>query len=248
MWASKNMELSPESLNAEPLRSWIQPQHLETERLLEHQRTFSAHPSRLIHLKDFLLADVADRLSKFLSQEAIFRAEFGVYSSEEAVPEERFGAAPDADRFFRMRRMMGTHPQFMMSPNALTYVRFRQLFQRPALKAFFEVISNLPLGTSDDFGSHLMSEGDFLKPHNDNNRNRRLALVFYLTQGWEPRLGGNLHVVAPDGQRDEIVPEYNSVVAFDVLVNVEHQVSTIINGKRFSIGGWYHKEIAPPAS
>src|SRR5262245_49800115 len=133
------MENGPKDFNTEALRTWIQPQHLQRQRLLEYQRSFSAHPARLLCLKDFLIAEVADSLSKFLSQEAIFRPEFGVYASDDAVPEERFASASDAERFFRMRRMVGTSPEFMMSPNALTYVRFRRLFQQPEFKAFFEV-------------------------------------------------------------------------------------------------------------
>ena len=235
------MQNSPGSLDTELLGSWIQPHHLEHSALEEYRRTFTTHPARLIYLKNFLMPEVAKRLSNFLSQEAIFRPEFGIYSSEEAVTEEQYDAAPDVERFFRMRRMVGTHPQFTMSPNALTYVRFRQLFQHREFKAFFETISNLALASSEDFGSHLMLAGDFLRPHNDNNKNRQLALVIYLSPGWERHRGGNLHVFNSHVS-SEVIPEYNSMVAFDVLVSATHEVSVIDNGMRFSIGGWYHKD------
>ena len=236
---------SPGTLDSALLASWIQPQHLEHSALEEYHRTFTTHPARLICIKNFLIPELAQRLSNFLSKEAIFRPEFGIYSSEEAVTEEQYDAAPDVERFFRMRRMVGTHPQFMMSPNALTYVRFRQLFQHREFKAFFERVSSLPLASSDDFGSHLMLAGDFLRPHNDNNKNRQLALVLYLSPGWDRRWGGNLHVFNSDLTID-VIPEYNSMLAFDVLVNVNHEVSVIDNGVRLSIGGWYHKEGQTP--
>jgi len=236
---------NPDTLDRQLLGSWIQPHHLERNALEEYQRTFTSHPARLIWIKDFLVPDVAKRLSNFLSQEAIYRPEYGVYSSDEAVTEEQYAAAPDVDRFFRMRRMVGTHPQFMVSPNALTYVRFRQLFQRSEFKAFFETISNLPLASSDDFGSHLMLPGDFLRPHSDDNKNRHLALVIYLSPGWDRQFGGTLHVFN-SRVPVEVIPEYNSMIAFDVLVNAKHAVSVIDKGMRFSIGGWYHKESPTP--
>jgi 2OG-Fe(II) oxygenase superfamily len=231
---------SPGTLDSDLLASWIQPQHLEHSALEEYQQTFTTHPARMICIKNFLIPEVAQRLSNFLSKEAIFRPEFGIYSIEEAVTEEQYDAVPDVERYFRMRRMVGTHPQFMMSRNALTYVRFRQLFQHQEFKAFFETISSLPLASSEDFGSHLMLAGDFLRPHTDNNKNRQLALVLYLSPGWDRQCGGNLHFFNSH-LTIEVIPEYNSMLAFDVLVNADHEVTVIDNGMRLSIGGWYHK-------
>src|SRR5215813_13262033 len=231
---------SPGTLDSALLASWIQPQHLEHSALEEYQRTFTTHPARLICIKNFLIPEVAQRLSNFLSKEAIFRPEFGIYSIEEAVTQEQYDAAPDVERFFRMRRMVGTQPQFMMSPNALTYVRFRQLFQHREFKAFFERVSSLPLASSEDFGSHLMLAGDFLRPHTDNNKNRQLALVLYLSPGWDRQCGGNLHFFNSN-LTIEVIPEYNTMLAFDVLVNADHEVTIVDNGMRLSIGGWYHK-------
>src|SRR2546430_13732491 len=68
-------------------------------------------------------------------------------------------------------------------------------FQRPEFKAFFESISGMPLGWSDDFGAHAMAAGDFLRPHSDDNKDRQLALVIYLTPGWKREFGGVLRVV-----------------------------------------------------
>jgi Rps23 Pro-64 3,4-dihydroxylase Tpa1-like proline 4-hydroxylase len=203
---------------------------------------------RLIWIKDFLQPDVADRLSRFLTTEAEFLTEHGLYSVEGAVSEERWLAAGLEDRFFRLRKMTGTAPQFRMSRNALTYVQFRQAFQRPELRAFFETISGLSLGWSDDFGSHSMIEGDFLRSHTDDNRDRQLALVIYLSAGWDARLGGVLHVLDREGNDAEILPAYNSLVAFDVLTDTHHSVTPITSEAgtkaRLTIGGWYHKATA----
>ena len=71
---------------------------------------------------------------------------------------------------------------------------------------------------SDDFGSHSMTAGDFLKQHDDNNRNRRLALVLYLSPDWKPEYGGSLKIADPAGDGESTVAaNYNSLVAFDTL-------------------------------
>jgi len=228
------------------LAAWIQPQHLESAALERFRQAFTSHPARLVVIKDFLQPQVAERLSKFLSTEAEFRSEYGLYSVEGAVPEETWLRADDADRLFRLGKLVGTPPQFQTSPNALSYLQFRITFQRPELKLFFEAISGMPLGASDDFGAHAIAEGDMLRPHSDDNRNRQLALVIYLTPGWKRQHGGLLRVVHADERFTDVEPEYNSMIVFDVLSAPAHFVSPVhANGlpesRRLSIGGWYHK-------
>jgi hypothetical protein len=241
---SSTLRVAP-MINREWLQSWIQTQHLESEALERYRHAFVSHPVRLIWLKDFLQADVAERLSRFLQSEGEFLAEYGIYSTEGAVPEERWLAASKDDRFFRLRKLKGAAPGFQMSRNALTYVQFRQAFQRPEFRSFFEEISGLTLGWSDDFGAHSMIQGDFLRPHSDDNRNRQLALVIYLSPGWKAGFGGELHVLDKEGNDTTIMPDYNSMVAFDVLTDSQHLVTAITadagNNARLTIGGWYHR-------
>jgi len=226
------------------LESWIQPQHLEIQALEGCQKAFTSHPARLVLIENFLTVQVAERLAAFLANEAEFAAEFGLYSVEGGVNEPQWRGAADDDRFFRLRKLVATPERFRMSPNALTYLQFRRAFQRPELKSFFETISDLPLGWSDDFGAHSMIHGDFLKPHSDDNRNRRLALVIYLSQGWQRQFGGLLHVIHQDGSFTEVEPRFNSMIAFDVLAAPAHLVTPVAlaagSEQRLSIGGWYH--------
>ena len=76
-----------------------------------------------------------------------------------------------------------------MSSNALTYLKLRETFQQPAFESFFEDSTGMSLGASDDFGVHSMRVGDYLRPHADDNNDRALALVMYLTPGWDPTFG-----------------------------------------------------------
>ncbi len=233
-------------IDRDRLSRWIQPQHLEDGALESYRQAFTSHPARLLNLKNFLVPAVADRLSKFLASEAEFRPEFGLYSVEGPVPEEQWQAAPEEDRFFRYGRLIGTPPQFQASPNAMTYLQFRMTFQRPEFRAWFAAATGLDLGPSDDFGAHSMGRESLLRPHTDDNRNRRVAIVVYLTPGWEPGFGGALRVVHPDDSYTEITSDYNSMIVFDVLTSPAHYVMSVHPREggpthRLTIGGWYHK-------
>lgn len=233
-------------VDSKKLKSWIQPQHLEPAALADYRRSYASHPARLVVIRNFLQPQIAERLSRFLSSEAEFKAEYGLYTNEGAAREEDWLHAADQERFFKYGKLVGTPAQFQTSPNALTYLQFRMTFQRPELKAFFEEISGMPLGASDDFGAHSMTTESFLRPHSDDNRNRQLALVIYLTPGWKPEYGGQLTVNHLDGEKTVVEAEYNSVIAFNVLTHESHVVERIraTNGvapHRLTIGGWYHK-------
>lgn len=227
------------------LETWIKPQHLEEHALEEYREAFSAHPARVILLQDFLLDGIAKKLHAFLSREAQFTTEYGLYSVEGATTEVEWSKADEGDRFFRLGKLAATPPEFRMSPNTLTYLKFRQTFQRPEFTEFFETLTGLPLGSSDDFGVHSMRSGDFLREHSDDNKNRRIALVIYLSRDWKQSYGGNLQVFDKDGALTEIVPSYNSMVVFDVLAETKHLVTPVEPDAgdlpRLTIGGWYHQ-------
>ena len=59
------------------LNDWIQPQHLQGAAIESYKRAFASHPARLLVLKDFLRDEVAEKLSRFLSQEARFKSVYG---------------------------------------------------------------------------------------------------------------------------------------------------------------------------
>src|SRR5688572_26886413 len=124
-------------LHQQQLSPWIQSQHLDDGALASYRAGFTSHPARLIVLRDFLTPPVAERLSRFLANEAEFRPEYGLYSIEGAVTEEQWLQADDGDRLFRLGKLVGAPREFQTSPNALTYLQFRMTFQRPEFKAFF---------------------------------------------------------------------------------------------------------------
>ena len=227
------------------VRDVIDPRHLGDGAIASYRTSFQDHPSNLVVLSDFLVPELAHRLTEFLTREAEFYTEYGLYSVDDAVDEATWESAPEDDRFFRMGKLAGTRPEALMSANAVAYLRFRKVFQDDDFRGFWELATGLELAASDDFGVHAMQAGHYLRPHSDDNKNRRLALVLYLSPEWRPEFGGALVVNDPAGGSTRIEPAYNSVVAFDVLTNTSHLVLPVGpsagESARLTIGGWYAK-------
>ena len=228
------------------LTSLIQQQHVGDDARRVYRSAFEANAARYFVVEDFLVPAVAERLSRFLGSEADFATEYGLYGIDDRpVGEEEWTAADEQQRFFRFSKLVGTRPEFQMSDNSLTYLRLRSTFQsNDDLRTLFEAATGIALARSDDFGSHSMGAGDFLKAHDDDNRNRRLALVLYLSPDWSGDDGGSLKIVDPDGNESTIEAKYNSLVAFDTRAKTTHYVVRIADSvgprKRLTIGGWYH--------
>lgn len=232
-----------------PLAKLVQERHLGKETIHSYREAFESSSARFVVLERFLVPEVASRLSSFLRDEAQYEKEHGLYSAQDHdVDAATWHAASPGDRFFRFGKLVGTAPEFHFSDNSLTYLTFRTTFQKDEhLRRFFEAITGLELAASDDFGSHSMEAGDFLSSHDDNNRNRRLALVLYLTPDWKPEYGGALHIMDDAGGEWIVEPTYDSLVAFDTKAGTTHSVAPIREAagqrSRLTIGGWYHDSV-----
>jgi hypothetical protein len=187
---------------------------------------------------------VAERLSRFLTAEAEFRPVHGLFSQDDDVTEEAWRAAEDRDRFFTYRKLAGVSPEFRLSPNLLTFLKFCDAISDPNFRAFFEELSALRLG-SDVFNVHAMKTGDFLLSHSDRLDGRRLAFVFYLTPDWDPSFGGALHIVEHSTLVTKVEAEYNSLVVFDVTARTKHFIAPIESAAgelaRATVSGWFYE-------
>ena len=230
-------------VDTEALAAWIQPQHLAADALESYRRTMAEHPARMVVLNDVLTEGAATRIAAFLADEAIYEVEHGLYSRHEGADADAWDAAPVEDRFFRFGKLAGQRPEAMLSDNMLTYLQWRSFVTEAPFRALFESLTGMPLGASDDFGCHRFRVGDFLLAHDDANRNRRIALVTYLTPAWRPEFGGALSMTAADGSVDRVEASFNTMVVFDTLAGSSHHIEPIEasagDEARHTFGGWF---------
>jgi hypothetical protein len=230
-------------LDTEALEPWIRPEHLEDDALAGYRVALAAHPARMIVLQDLLVPTAAEQLASFLAEGATFATEHGLYSVEGGVDAAAWEAAPQDDRFFRFGKLSGQRPEAMLSDGMMTYLQWRGFVTEEPLRRFFEELTGLALGPSDDFGCHEFNVGDFLMAHDDANRSRRLALVLYLTPGWEASFGGALSMTAADGTTERTEATFNSMAVFDTTAGSSHRVERIEEAAaetaRRTFGGWF---------
>jgi hypothetical protein len=228
------------------LSNWVQPHHLSPSNCAWYAEEFRTHPARLIVFKNFLQEAAAGRLSRFLESEAAFQTVYGLYAKDSSgTSEEDWLKAGEAERFFRLSRIASVPPQYRLSPNAFAFLQFRKALENEVFSGFFGSLTGLPLRWSHNFASHALKGGDFLKLHDDNVKDRQLAVVFYLSPGWQKSFGGQLVVIDKNGERTAIDAEYNSLVAFDVTAGSAHFIEEITPAAgdkwRLTISGWYHR-------
>lgn len=229
---------------------WIQKQHLRPESASANRTAFLAHPARILHLPDVLHPHLAQALARFLAEGALFHTEYSLLQAgggDAVADADQWNAAPQDQRFYRFGLFAGTRQQGQISPDLFTFLKFRTALGDDPIRTFFSTSTGLNLGTLA-FAAHKMQHGDFLKPHTDNVRNRRIAFVFYLSDHWQDDCGGELHIVHFNREVTIIRPLYNSLVIFDVRAHLHHFIPPIPAAAgpraRLTIGGWYQY---PPA-
>lgn len=231
------------------LDSWIHPQHLKPQALEIYHRAFTSHPARVLVLKDFLVGEVAERLSQFFSCEAQFKPVYGLYSNAHKdgnisdVSKDAWFEAEEHNRFYRWSDYAGVFNEFRLSSNLLLFQNFLSAFRSNSFKVFFQEISGLKFGSTPLINAYSYRAGDFLSSHTDDVKSKRLSFVLYFSAHWERRFGGVLHLFDRNGDLMVIEPDYNSLVIFDVTAKTEHFVSPVEpcagDRARLTISGWF---------
>ena len=231
------------------LNSWIHSRHLNPEVIEAYRRAFTSHPARVLVLRDFLVTEVAERLSQFLSFEAKFKSVYGLYSKVHRdgnisdVSKDTWFEAEEQNRFYRWSDYVGVFDEYRLSSNLFLFRDLLLAFRQNEFRNFFEEISGLRFGSTPLINAYSYGAGDFLSSHTDDVKSKRLSFVLYLSAHWERRFGGLLHLIDPNGDLIEIEPDYNSLVIFDVTARTEHFVSPVEpcagETARLTISGWF---------
>jgi hypothetical protein len=236
------------------LTSWVNPAHTGPERVAAYRREFAAHPARLIVLREFLHADIANRVAQFLEREAEFQPVHGLSSSrtgEDAVAPEDWAVAAPEQRFFRFSEPSGVGAEFRLSPNVVAFLKIVKALGDGRFVSFAERISGLALGSAH-VNVHRMQSGDFLSPHSDAHYDRRLTFVLFLSGEWHPEFGGTLRLSDGRGGQWAIEPAFNTLAIFDIHAHEKHWVTPIEPAAgtrtRVTIGGWIADRLQLPYS
>ena len=98
-----------------------------------------------------------------------------------------------------------------------------------------------------DMSAYVYGLGSFLLPHDDQVEGRIIAYSLHLTDvEISEDMGGALHLYEADNAGKSklvksIIPEYNSLIMFEVSDKSWHQVGEILEDiQRLTVTGWYH--------
>jgi Rps23 Pro-64 3,4-dihydroxylase Tpa1-like proline 4-hydroxylase len=231
------------------LKDWVQSDLLQPDAIETCHQAFISHPARALVLKNFLLDAVAEKISRFLSQEARFEMAYGLYARNvkdgniSGVSSAEWFEAREEEKFYKFSDYAGVLDEFVSSSNRTTFQQFFAALRDNQFKLFFEELSGLRLGASPLINAYSYKPGDFLSHHTDDVKNKRLSFVFYLSPEWEDHFGGLLHLIAPDGEVIKIAPSYNSLLIFDVAARTEHFINPVEpcagNRARLTVSGWF---------
>jgi 2OG-Fe(II) oxygenase superfamily len=227
------------------LSRWVSPSCLSGDALLRAARSYRDHPLRVVAMPAFLKGDVAERVSGFLLEEAVYETTFGLYSKRnQDVTREEWEGASDADRFFRYGSPVATGSHDGLSDGLVSFLQLRAAMHDRRFLELITAIVGSEIGKASLY-SRSMQAGDFLRDHNDDRLERAVAFVLFMSPDWPSELGGGLEIRGRSGDRWVHPPMFNTLVLFDVTAHDTHAVlpiaSTAGTRRRASLGGWFEK-------
>lgn len=119
------------------------------------------------------------------------------------------------------------------------------------MTSWMELNTKVTLNGTVSMSSSCYYDTDYLLCHDDNMNDRKIAFILYLMKEWSIKDGGALELFdtdeydLPKNVVKSLVPEYNSLIFFEVMDNSYHQVTEITSPEicRWSISGWFHGPI-----
>lgn len=237
------------------LELYINQQHLHAHALQAFTSAFQDNKTNVLQIDHFLTTTIAQRCSRFLSNDASYDNFYGFFSKNRKpiTDKTEWLKAPENERFF-CYEMLNGNVRDSLHINAITFLKLRHFLESDLFLQFTEKATGRNLRAATSVRIHRMQTGHFLKPHNDRTNNREIAFIIYLSPDWLPEYGGNLHIIGHDDSELILNPIYNRLLMFDVNQHKHHFISEVFEHKqigqrngRLSINGWFYRsEAAKP--
>jgi hypothetical protein len=225
------------------LARWIAPHHLNPATIAGYWRTFTTHPARLLLLEEFLRPEWAATLATFLHRGTTYETRFALTPEQGIQPfargvhvtSDEWQRADSARRFFVFDAATGFD---VIDPVLPQYLDFLAAIAGGAFRELASSMTGVPVGAAG-VEPHRMTAGQFIGLHTDARANRRLGVIIYLSPSWDERFGGVYRIRAHDGTDIRIVPQFNSMLLFDVAGHRDHEVTTVVaDVERLSFNAW----------
>jgi len=205
------------------LRKWIQPQHLQSSSITRLKNASTEEFNNGVLLDDFFLEEHIDALQKVIDEEAIYKEHFKLFTEKDPVPKEVFMKAPEEERFLFRRYIHEVKPEYRKSKNWKKYREF-QMFYQFIFPSYLKMFADYPLLLDGHF-THSHQDIHYLKPHCDKARKRKVCTVLYLSRGWKPEYGGELHMACNSKNEKIIYPQCNRLLLFFPSQTSPHYVA-----------------------
>lgn len=210
-----------------------------------------------IQIFDFLEPAAAEALrAELVSSEAwrlvinggsqvfeIARRDYALLPAEELARIEDAVHAAARDGFqFRYEAIRVADAEAERAKSGTLLDRFASFLSSAPVMEFFHRITGCTAPDFADAQGTRYCAGDFLTGHDDDvaDKNRSLAYVLGLTDGWNPDWGGMLHFYGAGGSVDEtFAPRFNALSLF--RTGQRHAVGIVApfaGDARLSVTGW----------
>lgn len=203
---------------------------------------YDQHPLRLVQLENVLVRPAADTIDQVLSSQAEFGPIYGLYKrAEPLVDHATWSSADEKHRFFHYEKLSGFQPG-CDTTNLQTFFKVRQYLSSDTFCDLARTVTGENLLPVESATVQRLRQGHYLRAHHDQQNDRKVAFILYLSPDWDPAYGGQLTIKGREGEVARVEPLYNSLVLFDVAHHRHHYIEPLTtqagDRARNTISGW----------
>lgn len=216
-------------------------------------------------IKDFLKADVAQRIQEYCLKHIPFNIHYVLDGQNKTISQSEMASMSDADkralniRIFKAAAegsgffYCGYRKNQRIETNSKELIFLHSVFDyfngEEVLSLIRQISGQVDIDQADAHYTRF-TPGQFLTRHRDvvSGANRRVAYVMGFTNVWHPDWGGLLQFYTEDGTPEETwTPRFNSLSIFDTsYIHAVTCVAPFAPAARFSMTGWFRASAKMP--